>query len=143
MGRNSVGKVIHMSFGIQPIHIVVIVLVAVLIFGPKKLPEMGRSIGKMINEFRNGTREITGSFQEESNRPVTPQGSVSRMDTSTATPVASAPNTILSPAPAPVGNFCIHCGAANPSEAHYCNQCGAKLPEKVNQPSGTSTLSQE
>ena len=62
-----------MPFGIQPIHIVVIVVVALLIFGPKRLPEMGRSIGKAINEFRNGTREMTDSIRQEVNQPVDPQ----------------------------------------------------------------------
>ena len=53
--------------GLQPIHIVIIVVVALLIFGPKRLPEMGRSIGKAINEFRNGTREVTDSFRADIN----------------------------------------------------------------------------
>jgi len=132
-----------MSFGIQPIHIVAIVLVALLIFGPRKLPEMGRSIGKMINEFRNGTREITDSFREETNRPVAAQGNASCMGTSMANPAASAPIQTPLQAPAPAGNFCIQCGAANPFEAHFCNQCGAKLPEKVNQPSAASEPNQQ
>jgi len=132
-----------MSFGIQPIHIVAIVLVALLIFGPRKLPEMGRSVGKMINEFRNGTREITDSFREEATRPVAAQGNASLLGTNTATPAASVPIQTPFHAPAPAGNFCIQCGAANPAEAHFCNQCGAKLPEKVNQPSGASEPSQQ
>jgi sec-independent protein translocase protein TatA len=115
-----------MSFGIQPIHIVAIVLVALLIFGPRKLPEMGRSIGKMINEFRNGTREITDSFREESNRPVAPQGSVSLIDTSTATPAASASNKIPSLAPAPAGNFCIQC--SKPIRGAFLQSMRGKAP---------------
>jgi sec-independent protein translocase protein TatA len=131
-----------MPLGIQPIHIVIIVLVALLIFGPRKLPEMGRSVGKMINEFRNGTRDITDSFREKADRPVASQGNASLMETSTAIPAASSPIQTPSLAPAPVGNFCIQCGAVNPSEAHFCNQCGAKLPEKVNQFPDPSVLSQ-
>ena len=72
-----------MPFGIQPIHIVVIVVVALLIFGPKRLPEMGRSIGRAINEFRNGTREVTDSLREEVNFP----GEAGK----TTTPVNPAP----------------------------------------------------
>ena len=53
-----------MPFGIQPWHIVVIVLVALIIFGPAKLPELGRSIGKSINEFRTGAREMTESLKK-------------------------------------------------------------------------------
>ena len=53
--------------GIQPIHIVIIVVVALLIFGPKRLPEMGRSIGRAINEFRNGTQDVTDSLRADFN----------------------------------------------------------------------------
>ena len=56
-----------MTLGIQPIHILIVLVVALLVFGPKRLPEMGRSIGKALNEFRNGTREITDSLRAEVN----------------------------------------------------------------------------
>ena len=54
-----------MPFGIQPIHIFLIIIVALLLFGPKRLPEMGRNIGKAISEFRNGTKEITDSLHAD------------------------------------------------------------------------------
>ncbi len=47
-----------MPFGLQPIHIIIIIAVALIIFGPTKLPEMGRSLGKAITEFRRGTQEM-------------------------------------------------------------------------------------
>ena len=40
-----------------PSHILLIVLFALLFFGPKKLPELGRSFGKTIRAFREGTKE--------------------------------------------------------------------------------------
>ncbi|PYE51203.1 Sec-independent protein translocase subunit TatA/TatB [Deinococcus yavapaiensis] len=45
-----------MNFG--PMEIIVIVVVALVIFGPKKLPELGKSLGQGIREFRRGTREL-------------------------------------------------------------------------------------
>lgn len=39
-------------------EILVILVVALLIFGPKKLPELGRSLGQSIREFRRGAQEI-------------------------------------------------------------------------------------
>ncbi|MGD0612937.1 MAG: twin-arginine translocase TatA/TatE family subunit [Anaerolineales bacterium] len=117
-------------FGIQPIHIVIIVLVALLIFGPKRLPEIGRGIGRAINEFRQGTREMTAGFQEEVGKPSVPQ--------TIAPPAASKP--VVSPAipsvpaqgaPGPVGgNFCVQCGAPNVPEARFCSNCGSQLPKK-------------
>ena len=43
-------------------EIVVILLLALLLFGPKKLPEVGRIIGKTIREMRKITREFTSSL---------------------------------------------------------------------------------
>lgn len=38
----------------QPMHLLVILLIALLIFGPKKLPEIGKGLGDAIRAFRNG-----------------------------------------------------------------------------------------
>jgi sec-independent protein translocase protein TatA len=47
--------------GVQ--EMVVIFLVALLLFGPKKLPELGRSIGKAITEFRRAQSELKATFE--------------------------------------------------------------------------------
>jgi sec-independent protein translocase protein TatA len=39
----------------SPWHILLIVIVALLLFGPNKLPELGRSFGKMFREFKDAT----------------------------------------------------------------------------------------
>lgn len=38
--------------------IILLILVALLLFGPKKLPELGRAFGKTLREFKNGTKEM-------------------------------------------------------------------------------------
>jgi TatA/E family protein of Tat protein translocase len=101
-------------FGIQPIHIVIIILVAFLIFGASRLPEIGRSLGKTISEFRKGTKEAAEGFKEEVGKTSDAQGS----------PPAAAPSA------GATGNFCIQCGSPNLPEARFCASCGAKLPEK-------------
>lgn len=45
-------------------EILLILLLALLLFGPKKLPEIGRTIGRAIREFRKATRDVTSSFEE-------------------------------------------------------------------------------
>jgi sec-independent protein translocase protein TatA len=40
-------------------ELIIILVVALLIFGPKKLPEMGSSIGKSIKEFRKGMNDLS------------------------------------------------------------------------------------
>jgi TatA/E family protein of Tat protein translocase len=47
--------------GVQ--EMVVIFLVALLLFGPKKLPELGKSIGKAITEFRRAQSELKATFE--------------------------------------------------------------------------------
>ncbi|HST25139.1 MAG TPA: twin-arginine translocase TatA/TatE family subunit [Gaiellaceae bacterium] len=39
---------------ISPWHIAIFALVVLLVFGPKRLPEMGRSLGKGLRELKNG-----------------------------------------------------------------------------------------
>lgn len=45
--------------------LIIILVVALLIFGPKKLPELGRSVGQTMKEFKKSTKELTDEFQEE------------------------------------------------------------------------------
>jgi len=48
-----------MPFGLHLPELVIVLAVALLIFGPKKLPEMGSAIGKSIKEFRKGMNELS------------------------------------------------------------------------------------
>jgi TatA/E family protein of Tat protein translocase len=54
-----------MPLGFHGLDLIVILVIALLIFGPKKLPEMGSAIGKSIKEFRKGMSEITTPKEEE------------------------------------------------------------------------------
>ena len=45
--------------------LIIILVVALLLFGPKKLPELGRSIGQTMKEFKKSTKEIRDEFQDE------------------------------------------------------------------------------
>jgi len=46
-------------------EMLVIFVVALLVFGPKKLPELGKSLGKGIREFRKATDELKSSWEEQ------------------------------------------------------------------------------
>lgn len=41
----------------QPTHLVIILIICLLIFGPKKLPELGRGLGESIREFKKSMAE--------------------------------------------------------------------------------------
>jgi len=124
-----------MPFGIQPIHIIIIVIVALLIFGPSRLPEMGRSLGKGLTEFRRGMREMTEGFHEEIVKPVDGNSSAPQQSIQpqmTASPPPGAQPQASSPV---AGNFCVQCGSSNLAGARFCNKCGAQLPVEVGQSS--------
>lgn len=50
--------------GISPTAIILIAIAALLIFGPKKLPELGRAVGVTLREFKKGTK---GLIEDEEN----------------------------------------------------------------------------
>jgi len=52
-------------FGIGLPEMAVIGILALLIFGPKKLPEIGRSLGKAIRGFQDATKEFESEFKRE------------------------------------------------------------------------------
>lgn len=52
-------------FGIGLPEMTLIAIVALLVFGPKKLPEIGRSLGKAIRGFQNASREFETEFKRE------------------------------------------------------------------------------
>ncbi len=46
-------------------ELLVIMVIALLIFGPRKLPELGRSIGKGLSEFKRASNDLKRSLEEE------------------------------------------------------------------------------
>ena len=52
-------------FTVGPQEMIVIVILALVLFGPKKLPELGRTIGKALTEFRRASSDLKASFERE------------------------------------------------------------------------------
>jgi sec-independent protein translocase protein TatA len=52
-------------FGIGLPEMLLILVVALLVFGPKKLPEIGRSLGKAIRGFQEASKEFENEFKKE------------------------------------------------------------------------------
>ncbi len=46
-------------------ELLVIFIIALLVFGPKKLPELGKSLGKGLREFKRATNELKSTFDEQ------------------------------------------------------------------------------
>jgi TatA/E family protein of Tat protein translocase len=60
-----------------PLEIVVILVIVLVIFGPKRLPDLGRSLGRGMREFKDS---VTGKDKDE-----LPEGSVDTPDPATTT----------------------------------------------------------
>ena len=85
---------------LQPTHIIFVIVIALLVFGPKRLPEMGRSIGHGIREFKdsidgNGNDTPTAETHHESVATDTPAETVRVA----ALPPAAGPLPDATPAP--------------------------------------------
>lgn len=79
-------------------EMLVILVVALIIFGPRKLPELGRSLGRSINEFKRASNELRSTLDEEiraeERKPVPPAPAIPP-----APPVAPTdPANLASPA---------------------------------------------
>ncbi len=45
-------------------HLIIIFVVALVVFGPEKLPELARNLGKVMAEFKRATGELRGTFED-------------------------------------------------------------------------------
>jgi TatA/E family protein of Tat protein translocase len=78
-------------FGIGMTELLVILVVALIVFGPARLPELARSLGRAMHEFRRASNDLRASFNEAV-EPTPPP------DARKATPPVIAPPS----APAPI-----------------------------------------
>jgi len=56
----------HMPFGVGPLEIIIVLVVVLLLFGPKRLPDLGRSLGRGMREFKDS---VTGNDKDRDELP--------------------------------------------------------------------------
>ena len=97
--------------GLRAPELLIILFVALLIFGPKNLPKLGKSLGQTVKNVREGMEGDEEAPKVEAAADATP---------------AAEPEVI---AAEPEGDvqFCGQCGAKNPAGAAFCSSCGAAL----------------
>ena len=64
----------------SPMELIIILIVVLIVFGPKRLPDLGRSLGRGMREFKDS---VTGKDKDE-----LPEGSVEKPEPTTVTPAS-------------------------------------------------------
>jgi sec-independent protein translocase protein TatA len=79
-----------MGYVSNPVHIVILLGIALLLFGGKRLPEIGRSLGSGMREFKDA---ISGNSHEEPEpQPELPPAEPTTVAATTATGIAAPPS---------------------------------------------------
>ena len=78
-------------------ELIIIFVIALIIFGPRKLPELGRSLGKSLAEFKRASNELKSTLEEEIRLE---EQQLQRAETkaaaqTTTTATASAPTPVI------------------------------------------------
>jgi Tat protein translocase TatB subunit len=104
-------------------ELLMIFVIALLLFGPRKLPEIGRTLGKAMNEFKRATNDLQRSLEEEiqvdelkkARREVE---EATRLTPPPTQPAGAVPASTAAAegAPAPVGEAAAEPAAARPDE---------------------------
>ena len=115
-----------MILGMGVPELLVILVVVLLIFGPKNLPKLGKSLGQTVKNVREGMEE--GDEKDKDSKKVEEPKADEAEDV-----VADEDDADVEDAPAEKAKedvqFCPKCGAENAADAAFCKKCGAKLGE--------------
>ncbi len=108
-------------FGIGAGELLLILIVALIVFGPNKLPEIASGLGKSIREFKKATSDMTQEFTQAMNEAKQPVTEIRQ--------IPATMQTTLTTGYVPVGNsrVCAKCSSPNPKSNKFCGHCGAEL----------------
>jgi sec-independent protein translocase protein TatA len=105
---------------LQPGHLIVVLVIVLLIFGPGKLPELGRAVGDGLRELKRAT----GGGDDSAKDAATANARTTVTTAAPVTPISAAPTVATRACPScrgavPVGDkFCGHCGATMEAVTH-------------------------
>ncbi len=105
-----------MILGMGPMELILILVVVLVIFGPKNLPKIGSALGKTVKNVREG---MEGDDDSDSKPAADEDDAVEVVEDDDD---ADADESAASDA-----KFCGHCGAKNPAGNAFCSKCGEKL----------------
>jgi TatA/E family protein of Tat protein translocase len=129
-------------------HLIIIFVVALVVFGPEKLPELARNLGKVMAEFRRATGDLRSTFEGHM-RDLEREADTKRIGGPPVSPTgsASAPSVGEPAAPGTVPSLPAHLGpaiegptiTADPSVETPPPQTGAETPAEPTDTTETKT----
>jgi sec-independent protein translocase protein TatA len=111
---------------LQPMHLLLILLIVLMIFGAGKLPEVGSALGRGIKEFKKSTADEPEQLSASTMQPAPAPPPVAA--TAGATMVPPVAGATASGAATATGPFCPKCGTRAAGDSRFCASCGASLP---------------
>jgi sec-independent protein translocase protein TatA len=101
---------------LQPGHLIVILVIVLLIFGPGKLPELGKAMGDGLRELKKATNPEEAARDGSTTTVTTGVSSVEPVaSTATVTPISAAART------------CPSCHGSVPAGDKFCGNCGSAM----------------
>lgn len=80
-------------FGVGLPEMAVIAVVGLLVFGPRKLPELGRTLGKTLKAFQSASQEFSNAVMAETNAGETPVPTTQQITSKAASSPVESANT--------------------------------------------------
>lgn len=114
-----------MILGLGIPELLVILIIALVIFGPKNLPKLGKSLGETVKNVREGMEGDEPKQVAEKTEESVPAAAVAPVAEPEPEPVAAVVEDVENVEEDVV--FCTKCGAKNAADAAFCSKCGAKL----------------
>jgi len=105
----------------QPWHLVLILIIVLIVFGPGKLPEIGGALGKGIREFKRSTREMPEEFGDSVGERRRPVDEAKQLVSVHRDPV------LVEGGIQEASRLCSRCSSLNPVTNRFCGNCGAEL----------------
>ena len=109
-----------MPFNIGAPELIIILIIALIVLGPGKLPDVAQSLGKSVREFRSATHDEEKQPGAAAAAAGTPAPATTVTAVTTTAPVAGSTASAAE-------NKCPSCATVNPVGQVFCGQCGTRL----------------
>ena len=106
-------------------ELAVLLVVVLILFGPGKLPELGKAVGDGLRELK----KATGGDEHKDAGTVAATTAVAAPPAATTAPLSTTTVTPISAAPTMVTRACPSCRGAVPLGDKFCGNCGATMEQ--------------